>query len=88
MINESNFLWMIPYDIDIQSQVAQSYYNYLTLSINNIKDPEKDLFISEYSEDRASTENSEKRTILVPKSGYINKVESLLESYRGENRIE
>jgi len=86
MINEANFLWMIPYDIDIQLSIAESYKAYLTKSLNNSGDEDKKEFIEEYSKNKSFKENSQKRKIIVPKAESIQDVESLLSEYRKGNQ--
>jgi hypothetical protein len=87
MINQANFMWMLPYDGDIQLSIGESYSNYLTMEINNTNNESKEEFIKEYGITRAQQENSEKRLILVPRIENLQTVVSLLEKYRSQNEI-
>ncbi len=82
MINKANFIWMIPYNSDIVISIADTYNDYLTLSINNSNDKNKAAFIDTYSERKAQIENDEKITILVPKIANIQDVISLIDGLR------
>jgi len=82
MINQANFLWMIPYDSDIQISIGDAYSSYLTLELNSAKDADKDVFIQNYGVERSQNENSQKRKIIVPKTQNIQDVVGLIDNFR------
>ncbi|MCD6370817.1 MAG: hypothetical protein J7L63_04940 [Thermoplasmata archaeon] len=82
MINKANFIWMLPYDNDIISSVADALFSYMTIRLNNDNQNDKAEFIRRYAEDRTQKENSEKNRILVPKVSNIQDVISMIDGLR------